>query len=62
MSKTSKAEKTILRAIRNKRGKFRLNEIVAKHRGKLPMTFAIWNLCSRGDLVRTGQRGVFLRG
>jgi hypothetical protein len=62
MSKTRKAEKIIMRFARKQRGPFRLNQITRKYRGKLPMTFARWNLRQRGELVRVKPRGFFTLG
>ena len=64
MSKTKKAEKIIQKWIKKharRRESFRLNDIVRKHRRKLPMTFAIWNLVSASELRRT-VRGHYTRG
>ena len=61
MSKTAKAQKIILRTIGRTRSPVRLNKLVRKYRGKLPMTFAIWNLVSAGELRRTRQRGMYVR-
>ena len=58
MSKTKKAEQLVLKKLKRSRKPAQVNELVTKHRGKLPITFALWNLRSRGEIKRV-KRGYY---
>ncbi len=59
MSNTTKAELAITRMIRGKK-KFTLREAKLPAALRPYQTFAIWNLCNRGELKRSA-RGVYRR-